>query len=63
MRLREYLTEAKELIIHVWKNHNGSFYLENQKDEIMGDEFETADEAFKYAKKKWPKATIYNYKK
>jgi len=52
---------VEELIIHVFKNHNGSFYLETNKDDVVGDNFKTARDAKKYADKKWPKATIYDY--
>jgi hypothetical protein len=52
---------GKGMIIHVFKNHNGSFYLETSKDDIVGDNFPDAYEALKYAGKMYPKATIYKY--
>jgi hypothetical protein len=52
---------GKNLILHVWKNHNGSFYVETQKDDVIGDNFDTAYDALKWAGKMYPKATIYKY--
>jgi len=54
---------GKGLIIHVWKEPNGTFRFENQYDEVIDDDFETSYDAEKYAGKMYPKAKIYGYKK
>ena len=51
----------KELIIHVYKDYNGTFKIEDQHDNALEDTFETAENAYDYALKHYPKATIYKY--
>ena len=51
-----------EKVIHIFKNYSGeSYYAEDNRDNWLGD-YDTADEAYKIMKFKYPKAEVYPYK-
>ncbi len=57
----KYLNEGNQ-IIHVYKDYNKTYKIEDNKDNVLEDEFKTPDAAYDYAVKHYPKATIYRFK-
>jgi hypothetical protein len=53
---------TEEKIVHIFKNYNGTFYAEDSKDNWLGD-YDTADEAYKAMKAKYPNGKVYRYQK
>lgn len=51
------------MIIHVWHNeYNDTYWIEDNKDNVLEDEFDSAEEAYEYACEHYPEATdIYRY--
>lgn len=53
---------ARPYVLHVFKNYNGTWKVEDNDDSVVGDYFDTAEEAYKWAKARYPKNEVYPYR-